>query len=599
MPRRRNKKKGKEPAGPVAAAHSKTADINNLVENLKRGVHSFLSGLHADCKDSYVEHLHSLQRSLEAHLRNHYTAIQSDSTWEQILGWSPWHTTASARESVYMHMPVSGMSVDVPKYTLPPAAYFYLLGDGITSGTEANVRVPKTWGDLGIVSEHWAWVPVSATRARETSPPPPVMQPLAPPVETPRTAMHARDPTTADTPAVTDGAFPFRRVGLGGGLPRGESTGNFANLGRPRASDVYSQVAPAGEPEARRTSYSALGYASLEIMRARLRAAYLYRDNPLSSSRNERPLTSRSNANSTHADNHFSVTESVFTSPGTTRLSSHRQSEFTTSDDGNNDNGYGDNGDDAHIGRFQHSFPRPPALDVDDKYEFPALPSRAPNQPVRYATATTRQPTQPGLYISPAQRLVTPSMLPRGSRTPPVPDRQHNPMSAATADLQSNTVNGTLHRKLAEEASVLLEFYSQSTYEDSESELQNRETIKTVLDSVNKIWDSLSGVDKGKRASMAVVSGSSRCKCFKNDGGRVAELESDPTLSPYSGCIICYNAVADAVLMPCHHLVLCVECCDVMGIKENAPVWRALQEGEGVRCPLCRAEVSHRIKIYR
>ncbi|KAF8432627.1 hypothetical protein BGX38DRAFT_1333977 [Terfezia claveryi] len=580
MPRRRNKKKGKAPAGPVAAAHSKTtsvsgsdgapaADIKNLIENLKRGVRSFLRWLHADCKDSYAEHLHSLQRSLEAHLRNHYTEIRSNSTWEQILGWSPFHTTASARESVYMHMPVSGMSVEVPTYTLPPAAYFYLLGAGVTSGTRANVTVPKTWRDLGIVPEH---VPLSATRAREPSPPPPVIQLLATPVETPRTAMHGRDPTTADTPTVTDG---FRRVGLGSGrgfMPRGESYRDFAGLGRPRASDVYSPVAPAGEPEARRTNYSALG-ASLENMRARLRAAYLCTQYPFSSPPYERPLISRSNANSAHADNHFSVTEPVFTPLSCTRLSSNRKSEFTISDDGDNDDGDDDNGDDVHISGFQRSFP--PAPDVCDKYEFPALPSRAPSQPVRYATATTRRSTQPGRYIPPSLRTLTMSAT-EGVQIPPRSGRATQPMRAATADLQSTTVNSTLPRKLAEEASVLLEFYSQSTYGDSESELQNR-----------------------KRASTAVVSESSRCKCFKNGGSRAAELESDPSLSPYSGCIICYNAVADAVLMPCHHLVLCVGCCDVMGIKENAPVWRASQEGEGVRCPLCRAEVSHRIKIYR
>lgn len=122
MPRRRNKKKGKAPAEPEAQAKTTSAvpalgsdgDISNLAENLRRGIHSFLSSLRVDCRDTYAEHLQSLQKSLEAHLRSHYSSIQSDATWERILGWRPWHSTASARESVYMHMPVSvrlGISV--------------------------------------------------------------------------------------------------------------------------------------------------------------------------------------------------------------------------------------------------------------------------------------------------------------------------------------------------------------------------------------------------------------------------------------------------------------------------------------------------------
>lgn len=68
----------------------------------------------------------------------------------------------------------------------------------------------------------------------------------------------------------------------------------------------------------------------------------------------------------------------------------------------------------------------------------------------------------------------------------------------------------------------------------------------------------------------------------------------------YSGCVICYSAVAETVLLPCKHLVLCLECCDDIGIKDKETVFRDWRtEEEMVKCPLCRVAVSHRIKIFR
>lgn len=265
---------------------------------------------------------------------------------------------------------------------------------------------------------------------------------------------------------------------------------------------------------------------------------------------------------------------------GSALSSAHQQSgiESATSTDGDDDVDV----DAYQLNRFQDSFPRYPAVDVDDIYEFPALPAAAAPQPMRQATGptsrhvpATAQPRRNTIAAYPQRPLII---------TPPGAPMPHHGQFATIASLsfrsprgsdpvhvqstplpsQSNVVDpeATLNRKLAEEASVLLEFYSQSTYQGTESELQNRETIKTALSSVNQIWDSLSRSDKGKQASYSVGTVStpegSRLTGGGSDGKKAAELESDQTLSPYAGCIICYNAVADAVLIPCHHLVLCL-----------------------------------------
>jgi len=463
------------------------------------------------------------------------------------------------------------------------------MGELEAHGTGSNFTAPKTWRHLGIELAPGPWVAASAMRARETSRPPPAIQLLVPPLQTPRTTVHSRVQATANTNTEADGVFSFTRGGLGrsflttantstgadrifsfttdglgrgrGSLLRGDLTRELEVLGRLRASTLGLQVSPSGETEARRAGYTALDRASLENVRASLLARY-YDRGPSLASAHDSPLISRMNANSSRGNNSFPVSNPV---PDfvPTHSSSRRRTEFTNGDD-NNGNGNGNDDDDDHIGRFQHSSPRSPPLDVGDRYEFPALPA---GQPMRQATGPTRQSTQPRHNFSPPQRNFSPRQRPltmfmplKGPRPAAVPHRQLDPTRTPTTNRQSNSVDGTIPRKLAEEASVLLELYSQSTYEDSENELQNRETIKTVLDSVNKIWDSLSEADKGKEASVASVTAprSSECKCLTNGGRRITELESDPTLSPYSGCVICYNAVANAVLMPCHHLVLCV-----------------------------------------
>ncbi|RPB22325.1 hypothetical protein L211DRAFT_869325 [Terfezia boudieri ATCC MYA-4762] len=259
---------------------------------------------------------------------------------------------------------------------------------------------------------------------------------------------------------------------------------------------------------------------------------------------------SRMNSNSHHVDDLLS------------------ESEFSISDD-DGDNLDDDDGDYVDIRNFAYRYRiQVSCADGGNRNDFPALPTAAPA-------------AQLGHHITPLHE--PPLAIPTAAPAQPL----HPDLATAT-------------RKLAEETSVLLESYSRST---SENEQQNYETIRTALDSVHKIWDRLlrAGRVNGASYSGAVV-GSTIGDCTW--GGRTAsESKSDQTFRPYSACIICYNAVADTVLMPCHHLVLCLECCNIMGISERALTWSVLvREGrvpDTMKCPLCRAVVSHRIKIYR
>ena len=107
---------------------------------------------------------------------------------------------------------------------------------------------------------------------------------------------------------------------------------------------------------------------------------------------------------------------------------------------------------------------------------------------------------------------------------------------------------------LAEEASVLLEVFCQSLNENADL-TQHKDLIKGARDNVNKIWDTVwGGESKGP--------------------ARPSHDDKDPALMVYSGCVICYSAVAETVLLPCNHFVLCLV--------------RLLYRREGISMLFCR-----------
>ena len=134
---------------------------------------------------------------------------------------------------------------------------------------------------------------------------------------------------------------------------------------------------------------------------------------------------------------------------------------------------------------------------------------------------------------TPAQALVSSHRAPAPAPRIPTP-----PMPRSRSSSASPSPNPYA---LAEEASVLLEVFCQSLNEDAASAdlTQNRDLIKGARDNVNEIWDTLWG---GEGKGLAGPS----------------HDYQDPSLMVYSGCVICYSSVAETVLLPCNHLVLCL-----------------------------------------
>ncbi|KAF8448603.1 hypothetical protein BDZ91DRAFT_751860 [Kalaharituber pfeilii] len=185
-----------------------------------------------------------------------------------------------------------------------------------------------------------------------------------------------------------------------------------------------------------------------------------------------------------------------------------------------------------------------------------------PSQPTRVLPLVIPPPPRPGLASTDAT----------------------SPSSYAFSDDSTDRLSNL--RDLAEEASVLLELYSQST--PGEDEDTNLETVKAAFEAVSKIWN-----EYRPKEDITPHRGQETKKM--QDKEKV-DAEVDTSLTVYSACIVCYDSVADTVLTPCHHLVLCSRCCDRMGIKEKGTAWVT---DEGVKCPLCRGIVNYRIKIYR
>jgi len=61
-------------------------------------------------------------------------------------------------------------------------------------------------------------------------------------------------------------------------------------------------------------------------------------------------------------------------------------------------------------------------------------------------------------------------------------------------------------------------------------------------------------------------------------------------------CRICFTQLADTVLLPCSHLVICQWCADQIGAKTKDKVVRG---GPEALCPMCRGAVKDRIRVYR
>ncbi|KAH0606551.1 uncharacterized protein H6S33_003385 [Morchella sextelata] len=139
-------------------------------------------------------------------------------------------------------------------------------------------------------------------------------------------------------------------------------------------------------------------------------------------------------------------------------------------------------------------------------------------------------------------------------------------------------------QRRAESVSLLMEVFGR-TVGDGGGEVQGeqRAMVAMALRDVVSIGKEL-GIEE---AAAAAVGGGAE--------GQTVETETGTGTETGEGvCVVCYDGVADMVVLPCKHLALCVTCCDGMSIRERGGA------GHGnAKCPICRAIVTDRMKIFR
>lgn len=92
-------------------------------------------------------------------------------------------------------------------------------------------------------------------------------------------------------------------------------------------------------------------------------------------------------------------------------------------------------------------------------------------------------------------------------------------------------------QKLAEDASVLLELYSKSASGPNDNEC--------MQELITSAFANVSTIHRNHRVAQNAISRAAQKR------PEAADFSAD------TGCIICYSEIADTVLLPCHHLVLC------------------------------------------
>lgn len=102
--------------------------------------------------------------------------------------------------------------------------------------------------------------------------------------------------------------------------------------------------------------------------------------------------------------------------------------------------------------------------------------------------------------------------------------------------------------KVAEDASVLLELFSKTNPNNDDINGEQREMIEAALEGLLKIHREL------------------RVRGTERDGDDEAEVSTKVD----AACIICYTEIADIVILPCGHLVLCTV---GLGDREVCSLW--------------------------
>lgn len=108
-------------------------------------------------------------------------------------------------------------------------------------------------------------------------------------------------------------------------------------------------------------------------------------------------------------------------------------------------------------------------------------------------------------------------------------------------------------REIADEASVLLELFSKTqSADDGDIKDEHRQLIDSALEIILKIQKNFQAVDARKGGNITIVQ---------------PPVSNTDDMKVDIGCIVCYSHVADVLLMPCKHLVLCMVCVSLLAFR--------------------------------
>lgn len=183
----------------------------------------------------------------------------------------------------------------------------------------------------------------------------------------------------------------------------------------------------------------------------------------------------------------------------------------------------------------------PLAISIDNDEHFPSLGASRPPRHNHASSSGGHGHRLPWATVSrldpPVSPRHVPSAVPLLSPQPPIKTQLNKPPSQPSKPSPKLPNTSPMHlRKLAEEASVLLELYSKSTLDSN-----NAETTQFIASA----FQSISTINRHHRILALSQNGAAQKRAEKDD------LTVDPE------CIICFSEAADTVLVPCHHLVLC------------------------------------------
>lgn len=130
-----------------------------------------------------------------------------------------------------------------------------------------------------------------------------------------------------------------------------------------------------------------------------------------------------------------------------------------------------------------------------------------------------------------------------------------NPSVASPAPAANRDPSSLDLAQIAEDASILLELFSKTKPNNNE-EIgdEHKQMIDNAFESILKIRKEFRVMAARKNESLESL----QPPALETEGTKVE-----------SECIICYDQIADTVLMPCKHLVLCIVClivCPFFGI---------------------------------